>query len=185
MTETPAPPIPRWLADRPTLGGLVVPWITPRATDGRHLFGGIDATLTERALRQRRCGVCGRELDDRLVLMMRLSDLPHERTAEPALHPVCAHYTTSACPMINGRLTHYRSTPLRPDTHTSADAAPNSTTQQTAEQAARCGAHAEPWFAVWLGDYQLAEIGGHLAASYAGTRPLRIRPVTWRSWGIW
>jgi hypothetical protein len=163
------------------VAGLVVPWITPRTPDGRYLFGGIDATLTERALRQRRCGICGRALDDRLVLMMRLSDLPHQGSAEPGLHSVCAHYTTSACPMINGRLRTYRSSPIRLDTDASCDPA----SEPSAEQAARQGARAEPWFAVWLDDYHLAEIAGHLAASYAGTRPLRIRPVTWRSLPLW
>jgi hypothetical protein len=182
MADTPpVPPIPDWLNDCPTVGGLVVPWITPRSADGRFLFGAIDATRTERALRQRRCGVCGRHLDDRLVLMMRLSDLPQQGSAEPGLHPVCAHYTTSACPMINGRLGSYRSTPIRLDKDASADA----TSESTAEQTARQGAPAEPWFAVWLGDYHLADIAGHLAASYAGTRPLRIRPVTWRSLPLW
>lgn len=181
MTERAAPPIPDWLSHRPTVAGLVVPWITPRTPDGRYLFGGIDATLTERALRQRRCGVCGRDLDDRLVLMMRLSDLPRMCTAEPALHPVCAYYTARACPMINGRLTNYRSSPVLPDTVTYCDGMD----QASLEQDARSGAPAEPWFAVWLGDYHLAEIAGYLAASYAGTRPLRIRPVTWRSLPVW
>lgn len=181
MAETTTPAVPEWLAHRPHVGGLVVPWITPRASDGRYLFGVIEKTLVERALRQRRCGVCGRHLDDRLVLMMRLSDLPHQGSAEPGLHPVCANYTISVCPMINGRLSAYRSSPIRLDTEASPDAA----SQSGAEQAARHGARAEPWFAVWLADYHLAEIAGHLAASYAGTRPLRIRAVTWRSLPLW
>ena len=181
MVDPTAPAIPAWLAHRPCVGGVVVPWITPRASGGRYLFGVVDKTLVERALRQRRCGVCGRQLDDRLVLMMRLSDLPHQGSAEPGLHPICAHYTTSACPMINGRLSTYRSSPIPLDTGAPCDPA----SQPSVEQAARQGARAEPWFAVWLSDYHLAEIAGHLAASYAGTRPLRIRPVTWRSLPLW
>lgn len=181
MAEMTAPTIPEWLAHRPSVGGLVVPWITPRASDGRYLFGVVEKTLVEKALRQRRCGVCGRHLDDRMVLMMRLSDLAHKRTAEPALDPVCAHYTTSVCPMINGSLATYRSTPIRLDRDELAEAA----SQEAVDTAARQGAPAEPWFAVWLRDYHLSDIGGNLAASYAGTRPLRIRAVTWRSLGAW
>ena len=44
---------------------------------------------------------------------MRLSDLPQQCTSEPALDPVCAAYTQAACPMVAGRLTHYRTTPMR------------------------------------------------------------------------
>jgi hypothetical protein len=51
----------------------------------------------------------GRPLEHRAVLMMRLSDLPRQCTSEPALHPWCAAYTSESCPMIAGRLDHYRS----------------------------------------------------------------------------
>jgi hypothetical protein len=37
------PPIPVRLAHRPTLGGLVVPFVSPRTHDGRYLLGGVDA----------------------------------------------------------------------------------------------------------------------------------------------
>jgi hypothetical protein len=48
------------------------------------------------------------------------------------------------------------------------------------DQPARYGAPAEPWFAVWLDRYQPATgPAEQLHASYAGIRPLRIRPVTW------
>jgi hypothetical protein len=101
------PPVPAWLAHRPTIGGLVVPFITPRTDDGRHLFGGVDPHRQRRCLTGRLCGVCGRALveqpGDRLILLMRLSDLPHQRTSEPALDPVCAAYTQTACPMVDLR----------------------------------------------------------------------------------
>lgn len=168
------PAIPAWLAHRPTLGGLVIPRITPRTSDGRYLFGSIELARAERALRQRRCGVCDRPLGERLVLFLRLSDLPRRTTVEPALDPVCAHYTTRACPMINGRLATYRTSTPHLDEYAdgSADA--------TRERQARQGAPAEPWFAIWLPDYQLVHEHGYLAASYTTIHPLRIRPVTWR-----
>lgn len=171
-----APPIPVRLAHQPTIGGLVVPYITPRTDDGRYLFGGVDSYRQWRCLTGRLCSVCGRALveqpGDRLILLMRLSDLPHRSTSEPALDPVCAAYTQAACPMLAGRLTHYRSTPMR----LGPRMAP------AVDQAARIGAPAEPWFAVWLTHYDLDvdPRNGQPAASYAGIRPLRIRPITWR-----
>lgn len=124
----------------------------------------------EHALLRRLCGVCGRPLDDRFVLLMRLSDLSRQCTNEPALHPPCAAYAADACPMIGGRLDHYRTTLVRLDT----------TMVPAPDSPARQGAPAERWFAVWLRTYQVITDHDNLAASYADTRPLRIRPITWR-----
>jgi hypothetical protein len=66
MSEPNIPPIPEWLADRPAIGGLVVPWITPRTVDGRYLLGSVNADLARVALQRRLCGVCGRSLHDGL-----------------------------------------------------------------------------------------------------------------------
>jgi hypothetical protein len=87
MTDVTVPPIPLSLQHLPTVGGLVVPWISPRTADGRYLFGSVDRDRVGRALANRWCGVCGRPLEHRAVLMMRLSDLPRQCTSEPALHP--------------------------------------------------------------------------------------------------
>ena len=160
-------PIPQSLQHLPTLGGLVVPWITPRTGDGRYLFGSIDRDRQDQALRRRWCGVCGLPLQDRLVLMMRLSDLGRRCTNEPALHPWCAAYTSTACPMIAGRLDSYRASLPKLDEHMVA----------AADCAARQGAAAEPWFSIWLASYELVTNEGGLAASYAGSTPLRIRPI--------
>ncbi|MBL7487783.1 hypothetical protein I6A60_35970 [Frankia sp. AgB1.9] len=170
MPDLSSPVIPLSLAHLPTAGGLAVPWITARS-GGRSLFGAIDRDRTDRALTGRLCGVCGHRLDERLLLLMRLSDLPRRCTPEPALHPSCAHYTIAACPMVGGRAEHYRTVPLPLDP---------TTTAPTADASARHGAPAEPWFAVWLTDYQVITDHGTLAASYAHTAPLRIRPITWR-----
>lgn len=176
MTETDMPPpIPGWLADQPTVGGLVVPWVTPRTADGRFLFGVVDTDRVRYALHGRRCGVCGRPLDDgRLVLLLRSSDLPRRCTPEPTLHPVCAQYTVDACPMVAGRLTHYRSRPPRLD----------ASMQPVAQSPARLGAAAQAWFQIWLRGYRVDHEHGHLVASYRDTPPLRIRPITWRQLGL-
>lgn len=171
MTDT-VPAIPVWLSHLPVVGGMAVPWITPLTDDGRHLFGALHPHRHRQALAEFRCQVCGRRLGDRLVLLMRLRDLPRQRTSEPGLHPVCAAYTEAACPMVAGRLARYRSTPLRLD----ADMAPGP------DEPARLGRPAEPWFAVWLRTYRpvVDPVNDQPAASYAGIRPLRIRPITWR-----
>ncbi len=169
MTDPTPPAIPLSMAHLPTAGGLAVPWITPRTGDGRHLFGAVDADRKDQALLRRLCGVCGRRHDERLVLLMRLSDLPRQCTAEPALHPTCTAYTIAACPMVGGRLDHYRTTPQALDP----------TMIRPVDSPARRGAPAEPWFAVWLPGYTVITDHGALAASYAGSTPLRIRPITW------
>lgn len=76
MTDPVVPPIPLSLRHLPTQGELIVPWITPRTADGRDLFGSVDRDRMGRALLNRWCGVCGRPLEHRAVLLMRLSDLP-------------------------------------------------------------------------------------------------------------
>ncbi len=159
MSEIAVPPVPAWLAHRPTLGGLVVPWITPQADDGRHLFGVLDPARQHAALTGRLCQVCGRPLGKRLVLLMRWQDLPHRCTAEPGCDPQCCAYVQAACPMVAGRMSHYRSTPPRlgPDMVHAPDTA------------ARLGKPAPVWFAVWLADYRVVgdPRSGTLVASYA------------------
>ncbi|MEW2507618.1 hypothetical protein AB0878_44880 [Amycolatopsis sp. NPDC047767] len=169
MTESEQPPIPLALAHLPVVGGLVVPWITPRTPDSRYLLGTVDVDRMNACLQRRRCGVCGRDLVDRTVLLLRLSDLPRACTNEPGLHPVCAAYTIKACPMVGGRMTQYRRSPrlLGPEHSTGPDA------QQ------RLGAPREPWFSVWVGSYDLIEADGNLAASYAKLGALRVRPINW------
>nr|BFE56392.1 hypothetical protein GCM10020063_009180 [Dactylosporangium thailandense] len=171
------PPIPLWLAHRPVVAGLAVPWITARGLDGRYLFGGLDPQRQHQAITEHRCQVCGRELDWRSILLLRLSDLPRHRTPEPALDPVCAAYTAAACPMVAGRMTRHRSTPI----------ALGHGISSAVDQPARLGAPAEPWFAVWLDRYTTAtdDDSGLLIASYEGIRPRRIRPITWRLPPAW
>lgn len=169
------PPIPLWLARRPVVAGLAVPWITRRGLDGRYLFGALDPRRQQHAIFHGRCQVCGRALGDRRILLMRLDDLTHQRTTEPALDPVCAAYTTAACPMVAGQMRHYRSTP--PSLGYGISATVDTT---------RLGARAEAWFAVWLNRYTpITDEGGKPFASYAGIRPLRIRPITWRQLLPW
>ncbi|WP_328617257.1 hypothetical protein OHS18_13530 [Amycolatopsis sp. NBC_00355] len=164
------PPVPAALAHLPIVGGLVVPWITPRTTDGRYLLGAVDAAKIRMAIHRRLCGVCGQPLGDRLVLLVRESDLARLASTEPGLHPHCAAYCTTACPMVAGRRSHYRTSAhhIGPSAIHGADVDK------------RLGAAAEPWHAVWLTRYDVITLHGHPAASYLLISPLRIRPVNTR-----
>jgi hypothetical protein len=164
------PPVPVQLAHRPVVAGLVVPYVTPQAGDGRWLFGVIDQQRLWQCLTHRWCQICGRPLDRPLVLLLRETDLTRQRISEPGCHPVCAAYTMRACPMVAGRTGRYRSTPVRLDQHmVPASDAP-----------ARLGAPAEVWYAVWLDHYDVIidGINGLPAACFAGIRPRRVRRIT-------
>jgi hypothetical protein len=163
-----APPIPAALAHLPTAGGLAVPWVTPRTADGRFLLGAVDAAKTRTAIHRRLCGVCGRALADRLVLLVRESDLARFASTEPGLHPHCAAYTTLACPMVAGRLSHYRTSAHKID-----EAAVHG-----ADIDHRLGSPAEAWHAVWLTRYDVVTLHGHPAACWLLAPPLRVRPVS-------
>ncbi|MFJ6138898.1 cell envelope biogenesis protein OmpA [Kitasatospora sp. NPDC092286] len=103
-------PVPIRCAGRPTLGGLVVPWITLHA-GGRYLFGALDKDRRERALAERRCQVCGQSFDERICLAVRPADIRVGYTGEPGMHPECLAYSVRACPMLSGEATRYRATP--------------------------------------------------------------------------
>lgn len=164
------PPVPAHLSSRPTVGGLVVPVITPRALDGRYLFGKLGDLTQQRCLRRYRCGVCGNPLRDKAVVFARPADLFWQCTSEPAVCPPCAAYSTSACPMLAGRMDRYRATQ-----HPALAGIPVADGEDL-----RRGAPVEPWFAVWIRGYTVVEHPakpGTLAASWAIIPPLRIRPV--------
>lgn len=166
----PVPPVPAYLAHRPTLAGLVVPYITAQSADGRFLFGAIDPRRLIDCLTGYRCQVCGRRLERPVVLLMRQRDLTRQCVSEPACHPVCAAYTAKACPMVAGRMDHYRATPV----HLGEELA------HAPDTAVRLGKPAEVWYAVWLDGYHtiIDPINGLPAASFAGTRPRRVRRIT-------
>ena len=164
------PPIPVHLAALPTVGGLVVPRITPQAVSGQYLFGNLSDVAQRRFLLGYRCQICGKPLPRRAVLFARTSDLLLMCTSEPAACPPCAHYSAQACPMLNGHLRHYRAGP-----HPARTGLP-----PTRQELARQGAPAESWFAVWVHDYTVIDHParpGTLAASWRNGLPLRVRPV--------
>ena len=149
MTTPHVPAIPLRLAGRPTIGGLVVPWTTGRTPDGRYRFGAVDLDRHNRAMTERLCQTCGTPLEDRIVFAMRDSDLRTLTSHEPGMHLVCAGYAATACPMLAGRMHHYRAGSLAGQL---ADLGVSSHGDPTD---ARAGATTEPWQLVWASGYRL------------------------------
>lgn len=104
------PPIPVALVHRPTIGGLVAPWVNVQLADG-----GIDFRTTHykkwvQAWTEGICQTCGRPLRRESVFFGGPNQLEHY-FSEPPLHPECAAYAKQACPMVAGRMATYSDRP--------------------------------------------------------------------------
>lgn len=99
------PPIPARCADRPTIGGRVIPWINVRLADGGVDFRAQHTARLHTALDDRRCQVCSQPLTAPMVLLGGPTQLQQLLFDEPPLHPECAVYTSRACPVVNGTVT--------------------------------------------------------------------------------
>lgn len=99
-------PVPMALAHRPTIGGLVVPWVNLMLADGGADFRAIHNSKWRRAWVEGLCQVCGHPLESPLVLLGG-PDQVASYFDEAPLHPWCASYTAKACPMVAGRLERY------------------------------------------------------------------------------
>lgn len=150
-------PIPASLHQAPTANGMVVPFVTLTHRDGSGVrWGQLDPARVDVVLSNDLCQLCGKDLDTdnpaaHVVVVARTTDLLFGMTSEPGMHPVCASYTTRACPMLNGHLSTYRSQPQT--------AAPcgDSLCQcrswavpSDAGSGARSGQPAPSWYAFWL-----------------------------------
>lgn len=172
------PPIPVHLADFPTVGGLVVPYITLRHRNGTAALGLVDYSRMVHCFEEHRCGVCAEPVRDRMVFLMRSLDLIRARSAEPGLCPPCAAYTMAACPMIAGRMAHYRRSQPAFISRRCDD--PECTCSQWAStpEPQRYGHTAEQWFALWTTEYRLVRgHGDRLEADFTGMQVLRVREV--------
>jgi hypothetical protein len=99
------PSIPARCANRPTVGGRVIPWINVRLGDGGVDFRSQHTARLREALHDRRCQVCGEPLTSPLVLLGGPTQLKQLLFDEPPLHPECAVYTSRACPVVAGEAT--------------------------------------------------------------------------------
>lgn len=173
-----APPIPIHLADFPMVGGLVVPYITLRHRNGTAALGLVDYGRMVHCFQERRCGVCGEVVYGRMVFLVRSVDLSRGMSSEPGLCPPCAAYTLAACPMIAGRMAHYRQTAPSFIRRVCGDPGCECSQWVSSQEPYRYGTHAEQWFVLWTMQYRLVrDERGRVAAGFKGVRVLRLRDV--------
>ncbi len=100
-------PIPASCAHRPTVGGLVAPFVNIRLRDGAVDFRTPHTATYERCWREGLCQTCGNPLSRPAVLFGGPNQLRDRHFDEPPLCSPCAHYASQACPMVAGRMPFY------------------------------------------------------------------------------
>lgn len=101
------PAIPMSAADRPTVGGLVAPFVNIRLADGGVDFRTPHYSTYERCWNEGLCQTCGNPLGPLSVLFGGFRQVRGNHFDEPPLCPPCAVYASQACPMVAGRLGRY------------------------------------------------------------------------------
>jgi hypothetical protein len=149
-----APPIPQRCADRPVVGGLVVPYISLVA-DGRTRLGGTRGIRVAECVVRGLCQICGQPLTDRPILFLATQTMIDEGfSSEPALHPECAAYSVKACPMVAGRTATYNRHPHdATGQHCGVDGCECG--GWTTAEGGKAGEPAEAWFRVWVSGYAI------------------------------
>jgi hypothetical protein len=108
MSEDLRPGIPMSCAARPTIGGLVIPWVNVQLADGGVDFRSHHEARSQRCWREGICQLCSNPITGPPMVLL---GGPHRVAAltfdEPPLHPECAVYTSKACPMVAGRSERY------------------------------------------------------------------------------
>lgn len=107
MSEPIRPPIPATCESRPTIGGLVIPWVNVQLADGGVDFRSQHDSRTQTCWRQGVCQVCATPVTRPIVLIGGPTQVNSLQFDEPPLHPECAAYVSRACPMIAGRLDYF------------------------------------------------------------------------------
>lgn len=110
MSSDVRPPVPQCLAHRPTVGGLVIPWVNVQLADGGCDFRGIHNSKWVKAWTEGWCQTCGRQLNraEPVIFLGGPNQIAEGGYfTEPLLHPECAAYAQQACPMVAGRQSHY------------------------------------------------------------------------------
>jgi hypothetical protein len=177
------PPIPATCEHRPTIGGLVRPWVNIELADGGIDFRGQHRARAEQAITGHLCQVCGNKLRHPIVLLGTEDALHQLMFAEPPLHPECTVYTSHACPMIAGRMTHHPARqPLAQGPRGARCPTPgcncggwvNHSTSGQGEELP-----AQPWYAVYVATYTyLRDQNGTLLALATPAVVLRVRLVS-------
>lgn len=99
MIEIPMPDSIRALPIDP-IRKVPIPWFVAWI-DGKPEFRLADGEKFARAIKERRCWVCGRRLDNRATYVIGPMCVINRVTAEPPCHPTCAEYSVKACPFLS------------------------------------------------------------------------------------
>ena len=103
------PPIPASCAARPvTPDGLVIPFGNVQLADGGCDFRSHHHSRWLHCWQRSACQVCGRPPTHPMVMLCGPRQLAQLLFDEPPLHPACAKYVTTACPMVAGDRARYR-----------------------------------------------------------------------------
>jgi hypothetical protein len=171
------PPIPARLVNRPTVGGLVVPWIS--VSDGtHHALGQVHHNRAAICFRDHLCQLDGEPLVGRRVVLVTGAQLELRYSNEPALHPECAAYSIAACAVLNGSQAQYRHAGI-PDRVGCNKPGCDCGGWVKNDHASMAGLPVGDWFAVWLPNYEVAvtDEGKVHGLAWRTFEPLRVRPV--------
>lgn len=154
------PAIPMRLAARPTVGGVVVPWVNVQLGDGGVDFRRAHHSRWVACWRRGLCQLCGQPLTHPRLLVGSDREMRAGFFSEPPLHPECAVYASRACPMLAGRQPRFRVGPSISDGHRGATCFEPGCgcAGWVPTPGAAGGREGEPapcWYAVYVADYAL------------------------------
>lgn len=173
MSEPIRPAIPASCAYRPTIGGVVIPWVNVQLADGGVDFRSQHESRSQRCWLNGLCQVCGRFITKPFVL---LGGPEHVRSLlfdEPPLHPECAVYVTKACPMVAGRMERFAdrdaiSNGRRGQTCPDPDCDCGGWVQTASAGQPIPGRPAHDWYAVYVSGYSCAVSTEHPDRVHSG-----------------
>lgn len=185
MTTETRPPIPMTCADRPTVGGLVIPYINTVLADGGVDFRMPRRTLYRNCLDRFLCQTCGQRLPPTCIVFGGPNQLAGNHFDEPPLCSPCAVYASQACPMVAGRQAHYADRATVSEGHrgkTCPDGCPcdgydSSIAIQLDGPRAPGGDPAHPWYALHVrtGEWQITVHHADVRCTDGGcTKPHRV-----------
>lgn len=185
MSAVTTPPIPARLADRPTAGGLVIPWFVVTLADGSPDWRACVRHRVNAAITNKLCSLDGQPIVGSAVFFVGGDQLAAEPggpivTDVPPVHPECAAYSAKSCPMLGGRMRAYADRPTRCATsrqNRCTDPGCGCGGWVSVDGRRMAGQPAGQWYGVWADRWAVSPASdGALFAVIA--RPRRIRPVS-------
>ncbi|WP_292974996.1 hypothetical protein [Mycobacterium sp.] len=167
------PPIPATCEQRPTIGGVVIPWVNVQLADGGVDFRSQHESRAQTCWTQGICQMCATPIGHPIVLLGGPEQVAKLQFDEPPLHPECAVYATLACPMVAGRLERFADRELvsagqRGAACTVPGCDCGGWVPTPGLEPATGGRPAHPWYAVYVSGYSLGVTANHTDRVHAG-----------------